>query len=138
MKKLLLFSLIFMYVLTITGCGPKSKDAITIVKEYWAALDAHDLDKAMSYLADDAIGCCDDTNNTVQGREKIRALFQQMFSIYPDIRNQNSDYSEKNGEVRYTYKMIIGSNVVASGSDGLTIVKDGKIIFDGLESNKPK
>jgi hypothetical protein len=53
----MVFTLVFIYVLTLIGCGPKPKDATTIVQEYWAAMGAHDVDKAPGYLTDDAIVC---------------------------------------------------------------------------------
>jgi hypothetical protein len=140
MKKLMVFALVFIFLLSSAGCAPKPKDAITIVKEYYAAMNAHDVDKALSYLADDAMVCCtiDASENLVQGKEEIRKLLQQAFSY--NLSYLNSDYTEKDGEVRCTYTVTSGSSskVVASGTDGLTIVKDGKIIFDGVESNRPK
>jgi hypothetical protein len=135
MKKLMVFALVFIFLLSSAGCTPKPKDAITIVKEYYVAMNAHDVDKAMSYLAEDAIVCCSTlTGETLQG-SNIRAMLIEVFGY--NTSYVNSDYSEKDGEVRYTYTVTAGSKEVGSGSDGLTIVKNGKIIFDGVESNKP-
>jgi len=38
----------------------------------------------------------------------------------------------------YSYKVLQGRSVIASGDDGVDIVRDGKITFDGLEATLPK
>jgi hypothetical protein len=39
--------------------------------------------------------------------------------------------------VGYDYEVLIAGEVVETGTDGLTIVKNGKIVFDGTESSEP-
>jgi hypothetical protein len=39
--------------------------------------------------------------------------------------------------VIYDYKVMQGANLLDQGTNGLTIVKDGKIVFDGTEDTSP-
>jgi limonene-1,2-epoxide hydrolase len=142
MKRFLFFSLSFLFVLAACSQQPSAaptatKDAISIVEEFYAAMNAHDLPRVMSYLADNAILTADNSGKTVQGAEEIWALLKPELATR-NYQWENSDFSEKAGEVQYTQKVTDGPFVVFMISDGLTIVKDGKIIFNGMVSNKPK
>ena len=135
MKKRLLVSIMFIFVFTFSGCGPNPKDATTIVKEFYAAINAHDLEKAMSYMADDAILCCNSKGELVNDRDEIRNLYQGGF--YLNHTAEITDLSEKDGEVRYSYTFFVNGVKVASGTDGFIIINNGKIAFEGVESMKP-
>jgi hypothetical protein len=41
------------------------------------------------------------------------------------------------GRIVYDYKVMQGGNLLDQGTNGLTIVKEGKIIFDGTEDTEP-
>ena len=55
-----------------------------------------------------------------------------------NFRSEISNLRESNGEVRYDYIVYYGSNEIDRDTDGLTIVKNGQIVFDGLEQDKPQ
>ena len=135
MKKRLLVSIMFIFVFTFSGCGPNPKDATTIVKEFYAALNAHDIEKTMSYMADDAILCCNLIGKLVNDRDEIRLLYQGGF--YLNHTAEITDLSEKDGEVRYSYTFFANGVKVASGTDGLIIINNGKITYEGVESMRP-
>ena len=42
-----------------------------------------------------------------------------------------SQFKNDNGRVTYAYKVLINGELVEEGDGGLTIVKNGKIVFDG-------
>lgn len=88
----------------------------------------------LSLLADDAVATA--PGSKLQGKEAIRKALQENMEL--GFRSENSNYRESNGEVRYDYKVYFGSNQVDSNTDGLTIVRNGKIVFDGLERDKPQ
>ena len=137
MKNLMIVSLVAVLVLALVGCGsttPASTDPATIVKNYYDAIAAKDLDKVMSFLADDAL--LTNPQGKFQGKEAIRPYMQGL--IDDGFHSENSNYRESNGEVRYDYKVYFGDELVDQNTDGLTIVQDGKIVFDGLEKDKPK
>jgi ketosteroid isomerase-like protein len=136
MKTILLISLLLLLSVMLIACGPAAStaDPTTIVKEYYAAIGAKDLDKALSLLAEDAIATAPGAK--FQGKDAIRKVLQENMAL--DFRSENSNYRESNGEVRYDYVAYFGSNEVDRNTDGLTIVKNGKIVFDGLERDKPQ
>ena len=41
------------------------------------------------------------------------------------------------GRVVYDYKVLQGANLLDQGTNGLTGVKDGQVIFDGTEGTDP-
>ena len=46
-------------------------------------------------------------------------------------------YSEQEGRVVYDYIVKQKGDALDKGTDGLTIIKGGKIIFDGTEKTAP-
>jgi hypothetical protein len=44
-----------------------------------------------------------------------------------------SNFRKTDGKVVYDYKVMQGTNLLDQGTNGLTVVKDGKIVFDGTE-----
>jgi hypothetical protein len=109
-------------------------DPTTVVKSYYDALNSQDLETAMSFIADDAVMSYPD--GKFQGKEMIQRVVQGWLA--GNFRSENSNYRESKGEVRYDYKVYFGDNLVDQDTDGLTIVKNGKIVFDGLEKDKPQ
>ena len=137
MRNLLLVSLITLLGLTLAACAPAATtaaDPMTIVKEYYAAINGKDLDKALSLLADDAVATA--PGSKLQGKDAIRKMLQDNMEL--DFRSEISHLRESNGEVRYDYIVYFGSNEIDRDTDGLTIVRNGKIVLDGLEQDKPQ
>lgn len=137
MKNLVVAGLLIVLVLAVTACGATtsaSTDPTTVVKNYYDAIAAKDLDRAMSFFADDAQ--LTNPQTTYRGTAAIRPYLRGMFDV--GFHSENSNYRESDGEVRYDYKVFIGEAQVDQGTDGLTIVKEGKILFDGLEKDRPE
>jgi hypothetical protein len=103
---------------------------ITVAEDYYAALTAGDLDKAISYVADDAVFI--DPMGKYVGLEEIRAAYEGQVNIDGKWEATNIRDSNGKGRLIYEFKAYINKVVVYS-RDGLTVVKDGKIIFDGSE-----
>lgn len=135
MKKFRFISLMALLCLILVACGSAATtDPTTIVKEYYAAINSKNLDKALSLLADNVIATA--PSSKLQGKEAIRKVLQE--NMASNFRSENSNYRESNGEVRYDYIVYFGSSEIDRNTDGLTIVKNGKIVFDGLERDKPQ
>jgi len=103
-----------------------------VVQRYYQALDAKDVDLAMSFVASDAVFI--NPTGTYEGASAIRKSLEGINTdgITFDLDNfQNTD-----GRVVYDYKVKQGTNLLDQGTDGLTIVKDGKIVFDGTEKTE--
>ncbi len=102
-------------------------DAVTVVQQYYAAYNARDIDKAVSFLADDVVFI--NPTGTYIGKAKAR---ENLEAIAKDgLIFELFDFKEENGRVVYAYKVIIGGETVETGAGGLTIVKNGLIVFDG-------
>lgn len=136
MKKIVLLGMMAVLGLVVTACAAAAPaaDPISVVKDYYAAINGKDLDKALGLLADDVIVTA--PGSKLQGKEAMRKLLQENMGL--NFRSEISNLRESNGEVRYDYIVYYGSNEVDRDSDGLTIVNNGKIVFDGLEQDKPQ
>lgn len=135
MRKLINLSLVIVFVSILGACGSTTQESPTsIVQKYYAAINAQKLDEAISYLADDVLTTS--PQGRIQGKEAVSKNLGVM--VRSNFKSENSNYRETNGEVRYDYIVYIGGSEVDRNTDGLTIVKDGKIVFDGLERDKPQ
>ena len=119
--------------LILAACGsPASStgDPVTVLENYYDALTADDLEKAMSFVADDAVFI--DPMGKYVGKENIQDVYAAQMNI--GGRWEPSEIKDVNGKGRlvYDFKAFINDVPVYSGK-GLTVVKDGKIIFDGTE-----
>jgi ketosteroid isomerase-like protein len=113
--------------------GLENAEQIWVVQEYYEALNAESLDLAMSFIASDAVFI--NPTGTYEGAGAIRESLEGLNKdgITFDLSNiRNTD-----GTVVYDYEVLQGDNVLDKGTNGLTIVKDGKIVFDGTEDTAP-
>jgi Ethanolamine utilization protein EutJ (predicted chaperonin) len=111
-----------------------SSDSIKVVKDLYAALNAKDVDKAMKYVADTAVFV--NPNGTFRGAEDVRHnLVESAFVTF-----EHSNFRTKGGRVVYDFKIKddVSGRVIEEGTDGLTIVEDGKIVFDGTERTEQR
>jgi hypothetical protein len=121
-------------LITSGAVAAAATDPVGIVKKYYAAFNAGQFEAAASGLADDAV--LTSPEGRFEGKDACRRYLKSL--IDRGVRQENSNYREKAGEVRYDYKWYLGGAVVGSGTDGLTIVKDGKVVYDGLEGLRSK
>jgi len=109
--------------------GLENAEQIWIVQKYYEALNAKKLDFAISFIAGDAVFI--NPTGTYKGKS---AIHESLKSLNTDgITFDLSNFRNTSGKVVYDYKVMQGTNLLDQGTDGLTIVKDGKIVFDGTE-----
>jgi len=109
--------------------GLESAEQIWIVQKYYDALNAKNLDLAMTYIAREAVFI--NPTGTYEGPDAIR---DSLAGLNTDgITFELSNFRNTTGSVLYDYKVMQGSNLLDQGTNGLTVVKDGKIVFDGTE-----
>jgi ketosteroid isomerase-like protein len=106
---------------------------IWVVQRYYDALNNGDVDSAARAIAEDAV-FINPTGN-YQGKAAIVASLRAQ--IEEGLTFELSNFREQGGRVAYDYIVKAGGAVLDTGSDGLTIVKDGQIIFDGTERSEP-
>jgi limonene-1,2-epoxide hydrolase len=111
------------------GCSDGgSSDSIKVVKDFYAAVNAKDVDKAMRYVADTAVFV--NPLGTFRGAEEVRHDLVRSLSV----TFEHSNFRAKDGRVVYDFKVKdFSGRVIEHGTDGLTIVEDGRIVFDGTE-----
>jgi hypothetical protein len=117
----------------LAACGPAATptpDPISILQGYYDAVNAKDIDKAMSFIAEDAV-FTGELGATFSGHPEIRATLQS--AIDAGVTFEVSDVRATNGRLVYEYLAHV-PNVLSPSGTGLAIVKDGKIIFDGTEA----
>jgi limonene-1,2-epoxide hydrolase len=130
------FALVILLSLTATlllgACAPTStasSNAVEVVQKYYNAVNSKDIDLAMSYIASDAVFA--NPTGKYASTAEIRASLEGVAS--DGITFELSNFRDTNGRVVYDYKVMMGDQLLDQGTNGLTIVKDGKIVFDGTE-----
>jgi ketosteroid isomerase-like protein len=109
--------------------GLEPAEQIWVVQKYYEALNAKKLDLAMSFIAIDALFI--NPTGTYEGAEAIR---ESLAGLNTDgIIFDLSNFRNTDGKIIYDYKVLQGGNLLDQGTNGLTIVKDGMIVFDGTE-----
>ena len=109
--------------------GLESAEQIWVVQKYYDALNAKKLDLAMVYIASDAVFI--NPTGTYEGVDAIR---ESVTGLNTDgITFDLSNFRNTDGKIVYDYKVMQGGNLLDQGTNGLTVVKDGKVVFDGTE-----
>ena len=109
--------------------GLEAAEQVWVVQKYYEALNAKQLDLAMSFIAPDALFI--NPTGTYEGAEAIR---ESLAGLNTDgITFDLSNFRNTDGKIIYDYKVMQAGNVLDQGTNGLTVVKDGKVVFDGTE-----
>src|SRR5919108_179184 len=109
--------------------GLEAAEQVWVVQKYYEALNAKQLDLAMSFIAGDALFI--NPTGTYEGAEAIR---ESLAGLNTDgITFDLSNFRNTDGKIIYDYKVMQAGNVLDQGTNGLTVVKDGKVVFDGTE-----
>ena len=109
--------------------GLENAEQIWVVQKYYEALNAKDLDLAMSFIASNALFI--NPTGTYEGSDAIRESLKGLNT--DGLTFDLSNFRNTEGKIIYDYKVIQGGNVLDQGTNGLTIVKDGQVVFDGTE-----
>ena len=109
--------------------GLETAEQIWVVQKYYEALNAKKLDLAMSFIATDARFI--NPTGTYEGAEAIRASLEGLNT--DGITFDLSNFRNTDGKIVYDYKVMQGANLLDQGTNGLTVVKDGMVVFDGTE-----
>jgi len=113
--------------------GLLQAEQIWVVQKYYEALNAKNLDLAMSFIAPDALFI--NPTGTYEGAEAIR---ESLAGLNTDgITFDLSNFRNTDGQIIYDYEVMQGGNLLDKGTNGLTIVKNGLVIFDGTEDTNP-
>jgi limonene-1,2-epoxide hydrolase len=116
-----------------SGGESASGNAVEIVKTFYADVNANEIDDAMRYVAPDAVFV--NPIGTYTGRAAIRGFLRRDAS--EGIVYHHTNFRVDGGRVVYDFRVKQYGSIVGAGTDGLTVVKAGKIVFDGTEATEP-
>jgi ketosteroid isomerase-like protein len=113
--------------------GLENAEQIWVVQKYYEALNAKNLELAMSFIAPDALFI--NPTGTYEGADAIR---ESLSGLNTDgITFNLSNFRNTDGTIIYDYEVLQSGNVLDKGTNGLTMVKNGLIVFDGTEETVP-
>ncbi len=99
------------------------------MQKYYEAVNAKKLDLAMSFIASDALFI--NPTGTYEGADAIRESLEGLNT--DGITFDLSNFRNTDGTIIYDYEVLQAGNVLDKGTNGLTMVKNGLIVFDGTE-----
>jgi ketosteroid isomerase-like protein len=132
-----MLSLIVISVLLLGACAPAvpatqaaaTSDPVAVVKSFYESFNAKDLDKAMSLTAEDYV-----MNDPFGTYDRDAAAVQWQAIMGAGLTfNQTKFVDTGNGRVTSCYEVFENGKSIDKGCGNVTHVRDGKIIFDGLE-----
>jgi ketosteroid isomerase-like protein len=108
------------------------RDAIEVVQDHLAALNAHDVEATVADYTPDAVLIV--SGGVVRGTEEIRDAFTRTFEQLPNVEFSGVILTEAEGVVLMEWSM---DSDVATASDGVDtfIVRDGLIIAQTARVN---
>jgi len=109
--------------------GLEAAEQIWVVQKYYDALNSKNLDLVMSFISPEALFI-----NPTGSYEGAAAIRESLAGLNTDgITFDLSNFRNTDGKIVYDYKVIQGSNLLDQGTNGLTVIKDGLVVFDGTE-----
>jgi limonene-1,2-epoxide hydrolase len=131
--KRILLTLIAALTVLLAACAPAATptpaDPATIVQRYYDAVNKKELDTAMTFIADDVVFV--NPYGKFAGKDEVRASLQLVMD--DGITFDLSNFRGTSGRVVYDYMVKVNGEAVETGTDGLTIVRNGKITLDATE-----
>jgi limonene-1,2-epoxide hydrolase len=121
-----------------TFCGggeSASGDPVQVVKAFFDDVNAGQVDKAMRYVSPKAV--FDEPIGTFTGRVAVRGFLRRTVSHH--VVFHHSNFRVHGGRVVYDFRITqYPEGIIATGTDGLTIVKDGQIVWDGTVTEEAR
>ena len=128
---LLSMLIVILIPILLAACtSAQSSEPISIVQAAYDRRNDGDVDGCMEFYSDDAVVF------SVWGRfadaQDFREYLEQKW-VPKHFRNEVSDLRADGNEVTYTSKLYLGDELLGTMDNCLTVLADGKIIFDGTE-----
>jgi ketosteroid isomerase-like protein len=114
--------------------GLEPAEAQFVVQSYYDAVNAKQTDAALAFIADDALFI--NPIGEFRGKDQIREHLQILAN--DGLSFDLSNFRNTDGRVVYDYIVLVNGEQVEVGTNGLTIVQNGKITFDGTEETEPR
>ena len=121
--------------LLLAACAPSvpltdSKDPVAVVKNFYEILNTKDVEKAMSLTAEDYV-----MNDPFGTYDRAGAFIQWQAVVDAGLTFHQTGFVDTgDGRVTSCYEVFENGTQIDKGCGNVTHVRDGKIIFDGLEA----
>lgn len=113
------------------GCKPtQPSDPIAVVQAAVECQNKGDVDCYMSYVADDVVASVE--GGQIVGAQAFRDAIQPLFGE-GGITVKLSEIKVNGNDVSFVLQEFLNGEPYYTWSDGLAVVVDGKIIFEGRE-----
>jgi ketosteroid isomerase-like protein len=112
--------------------GLEPAEHIWLVQRYYELVNKGDIDNAATLIADDAVFI--NPTGSYTGKAAIVAPLRAQAK--DGLTFDLSNFREQDGRVVYDYIVKQKGDTLDKGTDGLTKIKAGKIIFDGTEKTE--
>jgi ketosteroid isomerase-like protein len=129
---LLAISEILLSFLLASCTSTPPNDPASVVQAGYDRLNAGDVDGFMEFVSDNAV-FLGSNGGKHAGSQAIRDMLEAEFAS-GNMRVELSDVRSDGNMVTYAATIYIGQAVIGEYSDGLDIVADGKITFEGRET----
>ena len=113
--------------------GLELAENIWVVQRYYEQVNKGNIDNAATFIADDALFI----NPTGSYKSKAEIVASLRAQAKDGLTFELSNFREQDGRVVYDYIVKAKGDTLDKGTDGLTKIKAGKIIFDGTEKTEP-
>src|SRR6185503_7055406 len=114
--------------------GLEAAEQIWVVQKYYEALNEGQFDKMATFMADDMVVTF--PGGKISGKQEIVTANQD--TIGAGLTFELSDLKNTNGRVTSCFNVLQKGTQIDQGCTGVTIVRRGQIIFDGLAPDEPE
>lgn len=131
--KRLLYVLLAVPILLLTACGGQSpSDPAAVMDAYTAAINAHDVEAALQYVADDAV--YDRPTGQFTSKDEVRTFIEGLIAqdVHVELIGARTVDGEKvtwHSQVTLKDPQNPGGPPLVIRNNSESIVRDGKIIF---------
>src|SRR5215207_2212030 len=121
-----------MLALALAACGAAPQatatDPANVVQSFYTLINANKVDEAMRLTADDYV-----MNDPFGTYDRVGATKQWQSVVDAGLTFEQTNFKNTDGRVTSCYLVRENGKEVDKGCNNVTHVRQGKIIFDGLE-----
>jgi ketosteroid isomerase-like protein len=105
-----------------------------VYQAYYDAINAGDIATAMTFVTDNVV--ISDPNGTTSGKEAVSAYWQGLADAGFTFEIVEMDV--RGNRVYNSYRVLQNGSLIDEGDDGIGIIENGLIVFDGLLPSAPQ
>jgi len=126
-------ALLVLATIVLVSCSPTlPRDPVAVLQAAYDSANQGDVDGFMQFVSEDTVLYF---GERYTGTQAIREFVQESFGA-GTFRLEITDLIADGDVVTYSHKGYSGEELLGSGDDGLAVIVDGKILFDGTEGDR--